>query len=119
MKSHTTASDKPACSICGEPLRSFRPYPYAVCRSCDARATNEEGLPARHFEETPAFNAVREQYPDEILLLPPDDGDNPVFIDGRKCWRRYRFGGWVTMLDPFDCASFSEFWERVCERPKP
>ena len=81
------------CAICsGELDVPYRNYPNAVCAECDKRALNSEGRPARHI----------------LQIVPPDkaadyvfadDGDNPVFIDGIKCRRRYKFGGWVTMRD--------------------
>ena len=68
-------------------------YPGLVCRECDARAVNSNGATAKMFGVD-------------------DDGDNPVFIGSRKCWRRYRFGGFVTMIDPYDCDTLEEFYDR-------
>ena len=84
------------CSICRTPLANpdvARHYPHYVCRDCDRRAVNEAGVPP-------------------LLESPAGNGDNPVFIDGHKCWRRYRFGGYITMRDPYDCASINEFYRR-------
>ena len=84
------------CSICGSQFNNSAfaiRYPNLVCRKCDKRAVNEEGVVPRHNNMT-------------------DDGDNPVFIDGIKCWRRYRFGGFITMRDDYDCKTFREFHER-------
>ena len=71
-------------------------YPGLVCRTCDERAVNFKGAAPEMF----GFD---------------DDGDNPVFIDSRKCWRRYRFGGFVTMIDPYDCDTLEEFYDRQQE----
>ena len=79
-----------ACPICRRDLlEDFTDaafvdnYPGLVCRKCDARAVNSKGASPEaggmYFEE----------------------GDNPVFIDSLKCWRRYRFGGHVTMIGPY------------------
>jgi hypothetical protein len=38
-----------------------------------------------------------------------DSGDNPVFIDGYQCWRRYKYGGWVTMWNLWGCSSYRNF----------
>lgn len=99
------------CPICEEAFRSaVDHHPNLVCEACDERAvTAADEAPAHGFEAVehgpgPAGDARGPE---------PQTGSNPVFIDGRKCWRRYRFGGWVTMADPHDCASYEEFWERV------
>ena len=84
------------CSICQKPLENAefaRNYPNFVCRICDQRAVNGKGNPPLH----------ESQY---------DHGDNPVYIDGVKCWRRYRFGGYVTMRDNHDCADIGEFYDK-------
>ena len=89
-------SEQLNCAICGQALENSgfaRNYPGFVCRRCDVRAANSAGEQPRH----------------ESMY---DDGDNPVFIDGIKCWRRYRYGGYVTMRDAHDCASISEFYEK-------
>jgi hypothetical protein len=84
------------CSICADglpdPEFALR-YPRFVCNECSARAVNSNGGPPEHVSFA-------------------DDGDNPVFIDGLKCWRRYRFGGFVTMRDDLDCQSIGEFYQR-------
>lgn len=84
------------CAICNQALPDpdfARNYPNLVCRACDARALNAAGEPA-------SFESMH------------DYDDNPVFIDGNKCWRRYRFGGHITMRDEFDCADLGEFYDR-------
>jgi len=77
------------CSICNVPLEPFLGrYPNSVCRECDSRAVNSEG-------KVPYFDSLH------------DMGDNPIFIDGKKCWRRYRFGGYITVrcVDCPECKS--------------
>jgi len=104
------------CSICGSALKDVefaRNYPGFVCRRCDARAVNELGKPARHVSQYPETIRQQREYLEKqgAFLDPGDGGDNPVFIDGHKCVRRYKFGGWVTML-----ASIYEPW--VAEAPE-
>lgn len=77
------------CSICGEPDdRKLHPtYANPVCDECDDRAVTEPGSPAEH-------------------------GDNPVFIDGIRCFRRYKMGGWLSMRDTFGCEDYEEFYDK-------
>ena len=67
------------------------PYPNLVCSNCQPKAVNADGHSPVH-------------------LSCDDDGDNPVFIDGIKCWRRYRFGGYITMRDVHDFSILTEFY---------
>lgn len=86
---------KARCAICGLPLDEFySDYPNPVCRYCDRKALNTRG-------KKPEWES---NY---------DSGENPVFIDGQKCWRRYRFGGYITMFDNLDCQDLKEFYSRV------
>lgn len=84
------------CSICGKDLAEpafARNYPNFVCRECDDRAVNSRGEPPEWYSQH-------------------DSGENPVFIDGKKCWRRYRYGGYITMLDDMDCQDIGEFYDK-------
>ena len=83
------------CAICDTVISVE--YEGQVCISCDKRAVNSDNKTPAHI---PQF----------------DDGDNPVFVDGIKCWRRNKFGGFVTMRDLHDCAALREF-NRKRRRP--
>jgi hypothetical protein len=72
------------CAICASTLEEELEYPGYVCDQCDRRAVGAAG-------QEPSVEPWR------------DSGENPVFVDGKRCYRRYRFGGWVTMLDECDC----------------
>ena len=94
---------EPSCPICRSSLgpdydpEAAGTYPGLVCRTCDRRAVDVSGAQPEHDGEF-------------------DGGSNPVFIDGKKCWRRYRFGGFVTMLDTADSPSFEAFFDRTFRR---
>jgi hypothetical protein len=53
---------------------------------CDTRAVSEPGVPARQ-------------------------GDNPDFIDGIRCFRRYKIGGWLSQRDTLGCDDYDEFYD--------
>ncbi len=110
------------CDICGCKMNDFsRGYPHSVCKKCDARALNDKGEPAKHMSQYPEFAEINRKRREEaektgeefVAVMPDDHGDNPIFIDGIKCWRRYRFGGWITMRDRYDCTDISEFYEKT------
>ncbi|NIC00901.1 hypothetical protein [Halobacterium sp. R2-5] len=109
---HSTEPDREArCAICGTPQSDAigLPVRYAnpVCKECDALAVNEEG--SEPWEGYPP--SERPETDDSVIHLEPDHGENPVYIAGVKCWRRYRFGGWITRRDAYDCSSLEEFRE--------
>jgi len=71
------------CAICCRTLDSDSDYPGRICDHCDKRAVNASGL-------EPSADSVS------------DSGDNPVYVDGWRCFRRHHLGGWVTMVDQCD-----------------
>ena len=89
-----------SCPICGNDMLDsydaefIRNYPGLVCRDCDNRAKNKD-------DNSPFHSSFG------------DYGDNPVFINSKKCWRRYRFGGYVTMLSPEGCNTLQDFYEQT------
>ena len=97
----------------------FSHYPNPVCKKCDSHAVNEDGKPALHVNMYPesikaqreAIQASKAKGEGLVLVDFGDDGDNPVFIGGIKCWRRYKFGGWVIMRDFDDCKDILEFYD--------
>jgi len=103
----------PKCSICDGPLgydKKFAGYyPGLVCQLCDERAVNKKNIKARHI---PDYIDIK----NNVFVVGCDSGDNPVFIDEVKCWRRYRFGFYLTMRDYHDCKDISEFYEKHFSR---
>lgn len=104
------ATDPPVyCSVCGAELPDpgfALNYPNFVCDECNSRAVNADG-------EDPWHGWPPGEEPDTepgVIRMAPDHGENPVYIDGIKCWRRYRFGGHIAFRDTFDCNSLEEFY---------
>lgn len=90
------------CSICGSKLPNPKfasSYPNLVCDDCDSRAQSASGASANRIMSRPY--------------------DNPVYIDGCRCWRRYRFGGHITLRDAFSCDTLSEFYDRHMKEGTP
>jgi hypothetical protein len=97
------------CAICGTPEEDATHLPVGysnpVCQACDDLAVSATG-------DEPWHGYPPGQEPDSdsgTIQMAPDHGENPVYIRGVKCWRRYRFGGWITRRDAYDCASLEEF----------
>lgn len=105
------------CAICGEPFEQYDPdfasnYVNLVCESCDERAVTEKSeQPKTGNEFLGRDTVVTDDEGNRVIQMSPDVGDNPVFVDGQKCWRRYRFGGWITRRDDHDCDSLEEFYQ--------
>jgi hypothetical protein len=98
------------CGICGDQLPDGEfalNYPNFVCEECNSTAVNEDG-------ETPWHGWPPGEKPESepgVIQMVPDRGENPVYINGIKCWRRYRFGGHIAFRDPFDCDTLKEFYD--------
>ncbi len=108
------------CSICGGqfgtyPLHLAVEYPFLVCLQCDSEAVIETGEELEHGNEYLDQDSVIEKDGKKMIRTDPDIGDNPVFIDNKKCWRLYKFAGWITQRDPFDCDTADEFFSRISE----
>jgi len=117
------------CAICGTPESGARNLPVGysnpVCDDCDRFAVGEHG--DRPWHQYPPGEEPPETE-NGVIHLGPDRGENPVYIAGAKCWRRYRFGGWITRRDAFDCESVEEFhelhrvgggWTHAFNTPRP
>lgn len=103
------------CAICGRGFEVHDPefasrYANLVCEHCDDRAVTGEGERPEHGAEYVGEDHVSDREDGtKVIKMAPDVGDNPVYVDGIKCWRRYRFGGWITRRDDHDCDSLEEF----------
>lgn len=109
------------CALCGQKFESYGSafasrFNHLVCRQCDDQAVTEDAKEPEYGNEYFDEETVIEESEEMVKIrMPPDDGDNPVFIDGEKCWRWYRFGGFVTLRDVHSSESLGEFLEE-CEQ---
>jgi len=96
---------KPTCAICNQEIE-HQHRPFQVCGKCDTRAVNASGESPRTDQDDTEIKMEG-----NVVLIEDggDGGENPVFIDGMKCWRLYKYGGWITSMDPFDCETMEEF----------
>jgi len=114
-------NSKNQCAICKEQFSGLymiagSDYKNLVCRECDERAVTVDGSDPKFGNEYAGRDTVTENSDGEkVIQMAPDVGDNPVYIDGVKCWRLYKFGGWITQRDPFDCDTADEFFSRISE----
>lgn len=106
------------CAICGAPFEDEKAdfasnYANLVCETCDEKAVTEtEMQPEAGNEQPDRGSVVEKEDGTKVIQMPSVEGDNPVYIDGQKCWRRYKFGGWITRRDDYDCESIEEFHEK-------
>jgi hypothetical protein len=106
-------SIKYRCSICDKKIsNSNLPayFPNYVCSDCDKRAVLKDGRLASKLQSQRIENLrSADPFGYKDTLLSSDTGPNPVYIDGQKCWRRYRLGSWITMKDIYNSWSLEEF----------
>ena len=79
-----------SCSICGGEWEALYVYGDSVCENCDARsvAGSDTLLPGKIHEQG---------YPQS----------SPVYVDGIRVWRRFKFGWWLTRRGS---ASMDQFY---------
>jgi len=110
----TLADKKKALSVLkGEHIRIYGPL--YRCRICNAPHEDQEFaenynnlLVCGHCESRALTASNDEPFHDSG----EDDGDNPLFIDGIKVWRRYKFSGYITLFDEHDCENVMDFYHK-------